>query len=77
MITKFKVHGANRVPFSRPVQVDGQTLMASVPCLEVELVTEDVASGSLTLRFFGDKIEEAAAIYVVDADLDASWSAAV
>jgi hypothetical protein len=75
MITKFKVHGVSRIQATRTVKMDGQDVQAQVPCLEVELMTEDAASGSLTLRFFGDKIEAATEMFQPDAELNAEWNA--
>lgn len=59
MKVEFKVHGIAKGAANVRTDVDGEMLTASVPCVEVELVTVSERSGSLTLRFVGASMEEA------------------
>lgn len=72
----FKVHGVSKVPVSMETMVGDEKVVASVPCLEVELVTEAAISGSLTLRFFGKDMPAAEALYVQDALINSEMTSA-
>lgn len=64
----FLVHNVSRTEEIRQVKIpDTEELVAAkVPCVEVELTTEDASHGSLTLRFMGEKAAEAEKAFVVD-----------
>lgn len=66
MKIEFKVHGTSKQQVNAATQIDGETIMAQVPCFEVELVTVAERSGSLTLRFVGSAIEEAQSKFAPD-----------
>jgi hypothetical protein len=66
MKVEFKVHGIAKGTANVKTEVDGEALTASVPCVEVELVTVSERSGSLTLRFVGSAMEEAVAKFTPD-----------
>ncbi len=74
MKVEFKVHGVAQGTANIRTEIEGEMLTASVPCLEVELVTVAERSGSLTLRFVGAAIEEAKEIYVKDAVLTGTFA---
>lgn len=68
---KLTVHGVSMVPVNMPVTVNGSEILAAVNCLEVELVSDAAINGSWTLRFYGDDIPDAQALYAKDAQIDA------
>ncbi len=74
MNVEFKVHGVANAYTNVATEVDGEAISASVPCLEVELVTTSVRSGNLTLRFVGASIAEARELFSADAVLVASFA---
>lgn len=75
MKVDFKVHGVAAGYANVRTEVDGEALTASVPCLEVELVTMSERSGSLTLRFVGSAMEEAKEMFSADKVLSATFEA--
>ena len=75
MNVEFKVHGVSNGSTNVATVVDGEDITASVPCLEVELVTTSDRSGNLTLRFVGSSIAEARELFGKDAVLTASFAA--
>ncbi len=66
MKVEFKVHGVAKGMANVRTEVDGETLTAAIPCVEVELVTIAERSGSLTLRFVGSAMEEAVEKFTPD-----------
>lgn len=74
MKVNFKVHGVSDGFANVRTEVDGETLTASVPALEVELVTEAERSGSLTLRFVGSAINDARELFTKDAKISADFA---
>lgn len=75
MNVEFKVHGVANGNANVRTEVDGEPITATVPCLEVELVTVAERSGSLTLRFVGSAIEDARKLFAKDAQLTATFAA--
>lgn len=73
MKVAFRVHGVSEQRVNVQTEVDGETLQASVPCLEVELVTASERSGNLTLRFTGSQKEEAQELFQKDAVIVADF----
>jgi hypothetical protein len=73
MKVNFKVHGVSKGFANARTEIDGETITASVPCLEVELTTVAERSGSLTLRFVGSSMEQAAELFKQDALLSADF----
>lgn len=73
MNVDFRVHGVAKGSANVRTEVDGETLTASVPALEVELVTVSDRSGNLTLRFVGSSIEAAAELFKPDAEISATF----
>jgi hypothetical protein len=69
MKVAFRVHGVAEGRANVATEVDGETLQATVPCLEVELVTESVRHGNQTLRFTGSQMEEAKELFQKDAKI--------
>lgn len=73
MKVDFKVHGVAEGRANVPTDVDGETVIATVPCLEVELVTTSERNGNLTLRFVGSSIDAARALFTRDAAIAATF----
>lgn len=73
MKVKMRVHGVSNGNANAQTEVDGEMLQASVPCLEVELVTVSQRHGSLMLRFTGSQIEEARELYKTDRSIVATF----
>lgn len=73
---KMRVHGANLSTISMNVEAAGKTVSALVPCLEVEMVTTEDRHGNLTLRFIGDEVEAAKALFVPDAEVAVTFAPA-
>jgi len=67
MELKVKVHGVNHTSIPMSVDAGGQTVIAQVPALEVELVALSEISGSWTLRFYGKELAEAEKTFKQDA----------
>jgi hypothetical protein len=55
---------------------EGQEVIASVPSVEVELIADDKANGSVKLRFWGDKVAGAQEFFKTDQPYTCAWSAA-
>jgi len=55
----YRVHGVASGQASIQTEVNGESLGASMPCLEVELTSVDGRSGSTILRIVGSQINEA------------------
>lgn len=70
----FKVHGVSKGNANVPTEVDGEPMTATVPCLEVELVTTSPRSGNLTLRLVGDAMKSGADLFKQDAVLTATFA---
>lgn len=75
MNVDFRVHSVAKGFANVRTEVDGEMLTASVPSLEVELVTVSERSGTLTLRFVGSAIEAAADLYKQDAEINGTFGA--
>jgi len=73
MKVDFRVHGIGNGNANVRTEVEGESITATVPCLEVELVTTSERSGNLTLRFVGSSIEEARKLFARDAVLTATF----
>lgn len=58
----FHVHNVVRTTSSARVEYGGSTIVASVPCTEIELVSTGL-HGSVTLRFTGAEAEDAATFF--------------
>jgi hypothetical protein len=69
----FKVHGVAEGRANVRAEVNGEIVNATVPCLEVELVTVSEQSGNLTLRFTGSQIEPARRHYTRDKIIEADF----
>ena len=76
MKVDFRVHGVASSFANVKTEVDGEQLNASVPSLEVELVTVSERNGNLTLRFVGGGIEDAKKLFQPNAVVSAEFSAA-
>lgn len=66
MNVEFRVHTVAEARANARTEVDGETLTASIPCLEVELTTVQERSGTLTLRFVGSAMEDARKLFAAD-----------
>ena len=73
MKVDFLVHTVSNQSANVPTEVDGEAMNASVPCLEVELVTKLERHGTLTLRFVGGGIAEAKELFKPDAYITADF----
>jgi len=73
MKIEFRVHGVSRSRANVPTEVDGEMMTASVPCLEVELVTTNTRSGNLTLRLVGAQIADGEELFKQDAVITADF----
>lgn len=67
MKIKFKVHNVSRSVASATTVIDGETVPATVPCLEVELVTLSERHGNVTFRFTGTAMADARELFQPDA----------
>lgn len=56
---EFLVHRAHDTTMSKTVEVDGETISASLPAFEVEFVSLRPNAGSWTVRFVGNEATEA------------------
>lgn len=63
----FTVHRVSAHPVVVPVEINGETMQATVTQLEVELVPADPLNGTLRLGFLGKAADEAKAKYMQDA----------
>jgi hypothetical protein len=75
MKVEYKVHGVAKGMANVPTEVDGEPITASVPCLEVELVTVSQRHGNQTLRFIGSQMAEAEELYKPDAEIMVTFEA--
>ena len=66
MEIRFVVHNISTVPHRAQVEMKGESIFASVDCVEVELVGADL-HGSFTARFYGADAGEARAKFKKDA----------
>lgn len=51
------VHSAGPASFSTPTKVEGDDVMSSVPCWEVEMTTDVARHGTLTMRYIGADLQ--------------------
>lgn len=65
MQIKFKVHSVTPSAENVTATVNGEQVIASVPAVQVELVSDHY--GSLILKFVGSEAEEAKKTFSVDA----------
>lgn len=70
---EFRVNGVGDGHAGVQTEVDGETVRANVPCLEVELVPVGGRSGSFTLRAIGANIEEARKCFQPGAEITATF----
>lgn len=70
----FRVHTVAESRANARTEVEGEMLTASIPCLEVELVTIQERSGTLTLRFVGSAMEDARKMFTADKVIYADFS---
>ncbi len=59
MKVEFKVHGISKGTATVKTEVDGEEVTASLPSLEVELVSVKQRHGNIVLRFVGQEMAEA------------------
>ena len=71
----YTVHNPHVSPTATKAVVKGKELLATVDMLEVELVADDLANGGIKLRFMGDDVEAAKALFINDAKIVASFAA--
>lgn len=71
----FKVHGVASGQANVRTEVDGEPMTATVPCLEVELVTASERNGNLVLRIVGSSLSEAVALFAKDALIEGEFKA--
>lgn len=65
---EYRVHSAAQAPTTIDVEVDGETVQATVPALTVELLPNDHRGGTLTLRLVGkERLALGAAIFQPEA----------
>ncbi len=67
MKIEFVVHEISTTTRSADVDYLGEKISASIPIMEVQLVTKDPMHGSLTLRFTGKAAVDARARFKPDA----------
>lgn len=72
----FQVHNPHFAPNAQRVTVRGKEVMATVDALEVELRAMDTSHGSIKLRFVGNDVEPAKALFVNDAMIEVSFAPA-
>ena len=76
MKVQFKVHNVSTVPVNKPAVVGGEQMLASVNCLEVELLMAD--GRALTLNFYKkDEVDAATKLFVVDSEVTAEFTSGV
>lgn len=71
----FQVHNPHRSPNAAQVEFKGKQVSATVDTFEVELKALDTTHGGLKLRFAGDEIAAAEALFVNDAMIDVTFDA--
>jgi hypothetical protein len=62
MIFPYTVHRLNHTSMQREVEVSGQKVMATIPSVEMELVSAD-GHGTLVIRTFGEEAAHMAEVY--------------
>lgn len=72
----FQVHNPHRSPNAAQVQFKGKQISAVVDTFEVELKALDTTHGGLKLRFTGDEVAAAEALFVNDAMIEVTFDAA-
>lgn len=75
MKVEFRVHTVAISSANVKAEIEGETITASAPALEVELVTLSERSGTLTLRFIGDAMNDAKELFKQDAYITADFAA--
>lgn len=70
---EFRVNGVSDGHAGVQTEVDGETVRANVPCLEVELIPAGGRSGSFTLRAIGANIEDARKVFTPGAEITATF----
>ena len=65
----FVVHGVSTNPIPFETEHKGMTLKATTDSLEVELTSEDMRHGAMTLRFIGDEVPAAQDLFKPDAKI--------
>src|SRR5690349_2642170 len=73
MDVEFVVHSVAQAQANVQTQVDGETMTAQVPCIEVELATVAERSGTLTLRLVGSGMAAAKDLFKPDAKITATF----
>jgi hypothetical protein len=71
----YTVHNPHVSPTATRATVNGREMLATVDMLEVELVADNLSNGGIKLRFMGDDVEAARALFVTDAKIVASFAA--
>jgi ABC-type sulfate/molybdate transport systems ATPase subunit len=73
MNIEFRVHTVANSHSNVKAEVNGETINALAPALEVELVPASGSGGSLTLRVIGGQMEEAKGIFKENATIVADF----
>ena len=60
----YRVHAVRPTRVDKEAMVDGEAMIASVPCLECEIINED--GEAHTVRYLGKEAEAAAEVYKQD-----------
>jgi len=71
---KFRVQNPHMTPAAARATVEGKEMTVSVEALEIELVAEDSRHGGLKLRFVGDQVEGAKALFANDGVVTATFA---
>ena len=75
MQSDFLVQNPHTVPVTKTVQIDGQDVIASINGFEVDLLSADGMSGTLTMRYFGQAAKDAEALFVSDSVVTCTFAA--
>ncbi len=74
MQVKFKVQNPHMTPSATRATVNGKDMTVSVEAYEIDLVSESPSHGGLKLRFIGDEVEGAKAMFVNDQVVTATFA---
>jgi hypothetical protein len=69
----YTVQNPHITPSATRAVVGGKEMVATVDAFEVELVADSLSNGGIKLRFIGDEIPAAQALFINDAKIKAQF----